>query len=343
MSAIRGQSRTLSESPPVASRGSEKSRGGLTLVELLAVIVIVAMLMGLLLPAVQSAREASRQTICRNNLKQIGVAAHAHESTNRFFPSGGWGYAWAGDPDRGFGKNQPGSWVYSLLPFLEATALWQLGGGQPWPAKSVAVRVVAGTPLAVMNCPTRRSQGAYPPGGFVPCNAATSGVASPASAKTDYAISNGVAAGIWAAWGPAFPSGGLAPNITPSGPWDCVPGNGISSQRSEVTAAHVVDGLASTYLVGEKYLMVGGAMGHGDNETMYSGVNDDSMRQAGQAPFPDTPGFLGNWWFGSSHAASCNMVFCDGSVRAISYSIDVQTHRNLAQRNDRQLVDEAKF
>jgi prepilin-type N-terminal cleavage/methylation domain-containing protein len=131
-------------------------RLGFTLVELLVVIAIIGILMAMTLPAIQSARESSRRTQCKNNLRNLAHAASSHLTANGFFPSGGWEYIWASDPDRGFGMGQPRGWLYSILPYIEESNLHQRGQGLPNAQKrAIGARRVA-TPIPAFNCPTRR-------------------------------------------------------------------------------------------------------------------------------------------------------------------------------------------
>jgi len=99
--------------------GQRNQKVGFTLVELLIVIAIIGVLVGLVLSAVQAAREAALRMTCKNNLKQLSLATLNFESAQYRFPAGGWGYQWPGFSDIGGRNGQPGSWNYSILPFME--------------------------------------------------------------------------------------------------------------------------------------------------------------------------------------------------------------------------------
>ena len=139
------------------SNNAQHTSSAFTLVELLVVIAIIGVLVALLLPAVQAAREAARRTQCQNNLKQMGLAALTHENTYKHYPTGGWSYNWGPDPDRGFGKGQPGGWMYNLLPFMELQNLRQLGAGTNFgsSARQRALTTLITTPVDAYRCPSR--------------------------------------------------------------------------------------------------------------------------------------------------------------------------------------------
>ena len=171
-------------------------RDAFTLVELLVVIAIIGILVAMLLPAVQAAREAARRTQCMNNLKQIGVGFLNHESAYHHLPSGGWGWWWDGDPDRGHGRAQPGGWLYNILPFIEEAAIHDLGAdgsaniitaGQMQGAAMAATKVIP-----TYACPSRRALQLYPlvalPDGT---HLALNANAVPAVFRSDYAANAG--------------------------------------------------------------------------------------------------------------------------------------------------------
>jgi prepilin-type N-terminal cleavage/methylation domain-containing protein len=140
------------------------NRRGFTLVELLVVIAIIGVLVALLLPAVQAAREAARRNQCKNNLKQIGLACQNHVSAQGHLPTGGWGFSWTADPNRGYGPEQPGSWIYNVLEYVEQGNVRRLGKGllSTSPGFKDASITLHQTTLSAFNCPSRRSGGPFP-------------------------------------------------------------------------------------------------------------------------------------------------------------------------------------
>ena len=159
-----------------------------TLVELLVVIAIIGILIGLLLPAIQAAREAGRRMQCGNNLKQLGLGCLHHESTYGWYPTGGWAWYWAGDPDRGAGRDQPGGWTYTVLPFIECKGLHDMGTGQSQAQKMVAFAIRGGSPLPTFYCASRRPAKNYPNPTYNCCNSNPITEA----ARTDYAANAGL-------------------------------------------------------------------------------------------------------------------------------------------------------
>jgi prepilin-type N-terminal cleavage/methylation domain-containing protein/prepilin-type processing-associated H-X9-DG protein len=318
---------------------------GFTLVELLVVIAIVGMLVALLLPAVQSARESGRRTQCSNNLKQLGAAMLAHHEANNFFPSGGWGWYLVGDPDRGTGPNQPGGWCYTLLPYLDQDGLYRMGAGMTDAQKMVVNATRIATPVPIFNCPTRRR--------FVievsTSNAPYNSNPAPFAAKTDYAVNSGYPSPFYpySTQGPPTIAQGDA--MTAQNSWLDLSGicQGISYLRSQVPIEKIHDGTSNTYMIGEKYLNPNAYVtgtDPADNESLYSGYNNDTNRSGnGWQPMQDLAGTTNPDTFGSAHTGSFNMVFCDGSVHAISYGIDAETHRRLSCINDGLPVDATKF
>lgn len=231
-------------------------RRAVTFLELIVVIAIVGILICLLLPAVQRAREAAHRMQCMNHLRQIGVAFHHHHDLRKALPLGGarppTSRTWLPDPALAAGpgtvpailENQSWGWAYQLLPFIEQENLWREPNNS----------VVEGTPLAIYFCPSRRIPAAIPPeaGGVDPVDNAR--------AMLDYAGNGGT---------DEAESGGLGRD-----------GVVVCRLAGLVNFATISDGTSSTLFVGEKRLNVArlGSFQHDDNEGWTSGWDWDAIR-----------------------------------------------------------------
>ena len=254
-----------------------KPHRGFTLVELLVVITIIGILVSLLLPAVQSAREQGRMTECRNHVRQLALGMLAHETAMSYLPTGGWGFAWTGDPDCGTGMRQPGGWCYCILPYIDQAALRRSAGLPSGSnAKQTALQTLITTPLIFLHCPDRRPPALYPNEGQPQANV----VNPPNVVKTDYAANGGDNQYVDATQ--VSQPGTYTQGNTPSYWATQHPQNtGVNVQHCELKMAAITDGLSNTCLIGEKNLdpdlYLTSASG-GDNENAFTGLNWDCIR-----------------------------------------------------------------
>jgi len=341
-------------------------RSGFTLVELLVVIAIIGILVALLLPAIQAAREAARRSQCQNNLKQIGLAMLNFESTHKHLPASGWGWRWTGDPDRGYGEDQPGGWAFNVLAFMEESAIHDAGRGidsaatfPPSTAKQNAMKAAHATPIPAFNCPSRRAAIAYPItwNGNLANNLPSCAEGNCVVTRSDYQINSGNC-------NEEDPSGPPDPSPATLATWDWLchsPGitfyqSGISFERSQIRLSRITDGASKTAMVGEKnrnpdHYLTG--LASNDDQSIFVGHDRDmngytNLRSAtnnkvpfvdvpvnGLTPEPDRPGYDGRKYaFGSAHPAGMFMAFCDGSVQSISYDVNRKVFALMGGRED---------
>lgn len=343
------------------AESSPRITRGMTLVEVLVVIAIIGVLAGFLLPAVQVAREASRRSACQSNLRQLALASLQHEHAQGILPTGGWGGWWVGDPDRGFGQKQTGGWAFNVLPFIEQTALRDLGTGmQDAQAKADQIAIRLATPVPTFTCPSRRSSGLST---YVKSNNFFVTAVPDTISRKPSSITRGDYAGNMGSGIPPFNyRSGFSPQpalfidqMATEDLWTQTcgpPPDGTIFRRSRIRMRDVIDGTSCTYLLGEKYLdpvKMNNGTDEGDDQSLYSGHDRDSVRVGCVAPYQDVANFdpytlypstdadAKAIVFGSSHPGSCGMAMVDGSVRTTDYGIEASVHQGLAARNDGQV------
>jgi prepilin-type N-terminal cleavage/methylation domain-containing protein len=286
-------------------------RRGFTLIELLVVIAIIAILIGLLLPAVQKVREAAARMSCQNNLKQLGLAMHTYHDAVGKFPylrSGG-------------GQNRH-TWALLLLPYIEQDNVFKAYQASiPGVNKtdgynnhtSTDPQVVAArqAQVKIFFCPSRRSSPSLSP---ITTGSNVTGVPS------DYAACTGDT------------------SVVPTtGVFELVNANHMNAVTR---IGDVTDGTSNTLMIGEKHIQLGKLNDPIQDGMIYSGSEQQTyQRRAGASwPLAISPTVAANSQFGSWHTGVCQFVFVDGSVHALPNSIPGTTVALLANRSDGQVI-----
>jgi prepilin-type N-terminal cleavage/methylation domain-containing protein/prepilin-type processing-associated H-X9-DG protein len=312
-----------------------KQRRCFTLIELLVVIAIIGVLIAFLLPAVQKAREAANRVVCKNNLKQVGLALHMYHNDFSFFPPG---YLWnpaisganpmmcpnsAGDST----DTAPGwGWAVFLLPYLEQDNL-RLQIDLNVPAEDPRFEQVRTTVLSIFVCPSDHATGVYAmisDLGLPMCDAATN----------SYAACYG---------------SGTRITMEPDR------GNGLFFRNSRIRLADISDGSSHTMAIGERAALLTrtpwvGAPCEGTihitpgaptNSVMVGDSPTQPLAQAGSHTLNDPSADPDNFF--TPHPGTGQFLFADGSVRGLPIHIDLLIFQALATRNGGEVVNDSDF
>lgn len=324
------------------ARLRDSERRGFTLVELLVVIAIIGVLVALLLPAIQAAREAARRTQCQNHLKQIGLAILNHVSAKGEYPTGGT-EPWHDEGDATTQYSKGYGWMVQILPYVENEALRNIskGYGAGDKARDLQVRKA---PVSMYFCPSRRTNIVRIVGG-------SAEDCGQGCALNDYASST--------------PSNKLPPTVQTHEPWfwqgvthgvvKQTPGRDyygviVRTAVSDPTKdKDITDGLSNTIAVGEKRVFINRyELGDWHDDIGWTdGWDPDIIRYTGYSPGPDPvetaplPANLTNmgYHFGSAHTSGFYTVFADGHVQNINYEIELMLFNALGHRADDIAVD----
>jgi prepilin-type N-terminal cleavage/methylation domain-containing protein/prepilin-type processing-associated H-X9-DG protein len=323
-------------------RPSPATRPALTLIELLVVIAIIAILIGLLLPAVQKVREAAARTSCQNNLKQLALAVvHFHDAEGAFPPA-----RIQERPDaipRGGDLGRHPTWLVRVLPYLEqraAFAEWDLTEHYGLHPAEVRERV-----QRAYLCPARRGpdRAVVPttdlPDFELPCGCRLSAGRVHSGAAADYAGNHGDLSPGTSGLPTDFDWGGNGTGVLISSRAVWADGH-PRSWVDKVRVADLTDGASNTALVGERHvprdkLGVAPEDGPGyDGRWFYNSARVGGPGVPVAAGPDDAVGGMGLYAFGSWHPGVCQFAFADGRVQPVRTGISSDTLARLCHRSD---------